>query len=77
MQLNYLTMFFKAYLVASTLLAVAAAQDSLTCFQGPPTAAGPATDCTPFVDEFCDSVGLVNVSTTKSALFLSETDQRV
>ncbi|XP_006460563.1 hypothetical protein AGABI2DRAFT_135725 [Agaricus bisporus var. bisporus H97] len=59
-------MFFKAYLVASTLLTVAAAQDSLTCFQGPPTAAGPATDCTPFVDEFCDSVGLVNMRTNDS-----------
>ncbi|XP_006460564.1 hypothetical protein AGABI2DRAFT_135726 [Agaricus bisporus var. bisporus H97] len=59
-------MFFKAYLVASTLIAVAAAQDSLTCFQGTPTTAGPATDCTPFVDEFCDSIELINVRVNDS-----------
>ncbi|XP_006460562.1 hypothetical protein AGABI2DRAFT_192229 [Agaricus bisporus var. bisporus H97] len=65
-QLNYLTMFVKAYLVASTLIAVAAAQVNPTCFQGTPTSAGPATDCTPFVDDFCDSVGLLRIRVNDS-----------
>ncbi|XP_006460583.1 hypothetical protein AGABI2DRAFT_117525 [Agaricus bisporus var. bisporus H97] len=52
-------MFSKVYLVASTLIAVAVAQAPLQCYQGVPTSAGPATDCSRFVNTFCDAAAAV------------------